>query len=203
MATGEDLLGFFNWRLNVHDQHAGDADISDDFGQRAAEVRESVEFLLSNGLNEGAEMALGTMAEEDMGDFCIMVDLAQGVAIPGVEPLDDDTAEHLGEFLETEPWHSLLVDNDVTVAIAMLEDVAVRADEGPWYRVCPNMARVMAAVLDEVNVEQMNRLVGEVNALRDRTGVQLPDDVLALVESLVHSNANRLGVRPPSLAPAP
>ena len=201
MATGEDLLRFSNWRLNVHDRHGADADtaISDAFAQRADEVRESVEFVLSNGLNEGAETALGTLAEEDMGDFCIMVDLAQGITIPGVEPLGKDTAEHLCEFLETEPWHSLLVDNDVTVTIAMLEDVAVRADEGPWYRICPNMVRVMAAVLDEVNEEQMRRLVGEIEALHVRTGVRLPADVLALVENLVHSNAARLGVRPPSL----
>ena len=200
MATEEDLLRFSNWRLNVHDRPgAADTAISDAFAQRAAEVRESVEFVLNNGLNEGAEMSLGTLAEEDMSDFCIMVDLAQGLAIPGVEPLGKDTAEHLREFLETEPWHSLLVDNDVTVAIAMLEDVAVRADEGPWYRVCPNMVRVMAAVLDEVNAEQMQRLVGEIEALHEHTGVRLPDDVLALVANLVHSNANRLGVRPPSL----
>ena len=130
MATGEEILRFFNWRLNVHDSHqvAGDAEVSDAFAQRAGEVRESVEFVLDNGLNEGAEEALGSLAEQDMGDFCIMVDLAQGVAIPEVEPLRKDTAEHLVEFLETEPWHSLLVDNDVTVAIAMLEDVAVRVD---------------------------------------------------------------------------
>ncbi len=200
MATEEDLLRFSNWRLNVPDRHgAADAAISEAFAQRAAEVRESVEFVLNNGLNEGAEMSLGTLAEEDMSDFCIMVDLAQGLAIPGVEPLGKGTAEHLREFLETEPWHSLLVDNDVTVAIAMLEDVAVRADEGPWYRVCPNMVRVMAAVLDEVNAEQMQRLVGEIEALLEHTGVRLPDDALALVANLVHSNANRLGVRPPSL----
>ena len=201
MATGEDLLRFFNWRQNVHDHQVADTDtaLSDAFAQRALEVRESVEFVLNNGLNEGAETALGTLAEEDMADFCIMVDLAQSVTIPGVEPLGKDTAEHLREFLETEPWHSLLVDNDVTVAIAMLEDVAVRSDEGPWYRVCPNMVRVLAAVLDEANAEQMQRLMGEIEALRARTGVQLPDDVLALVQNLVHSNATRLGIRPPSL----
>ncbi len=201
MPTGKDLPGFFNRRLNIHDHHGADADaaLSNAFAQRTEEVRESIEFVLTNGLNEGAETALGTLAEEDMGDFCIMVDLAQGVTIPGVEPLGKDTAEHLREFLETEPWHLLLVDNDVTVAIAMLEDVAVRADEGPWYRLCPNMVRVMAAVLDEVNAEQMQRLVGEIEALQDRTGVRLPDDVLALVANLVHSNATRLGVRPPSL----
>ena len=201
MAKGEDLLRFFNWRLSVHDHSAADADaaLSDAFSRRAVEVRESVEFVLNNGLNEGAETALGTVAEEDMGDFCIMVDLAQNVAIPGVEPLGKNAAEHLREFLETEPWHSLLVDNDVTVAIAMLEDVSVRSDEGPWYRVCPNMVRVMAAVLDEVNAEQMQRLMGEIGALQDRTGVRLPDDVLGLVENLVHTNANRLGIRPPSL----
>ena len=201
MANEEDFLQFANWRLNVRDHHGADADtaLSEAFAQRAAEVRESVEFVLNNGLSEGAETALGTLAEEDMGDFCIMVDLAQGVSIPGVERLSKDTAEHLREFLETEPWYSLLVDNDVTVAIAMLEDVAVRAGEGPWYRVCPNMVRVMAAVLDEANTEQMQRLVGEIEALQDRTGVRLPDDVLALVENLVHSNAVRLGVRPPSL----
>ncbi len=201
MATGEEMLRFFNWRLNVRDSHqvAEDAALSDAFSQRAVEVRESIEFLLDNGLNEGAEAALGSLAEQDMGDFCIMVDLAQRVAIPEVEPLRKVTAEHLEEFLETEPWHSLLVDNDVTVAIAMLEDVAVRVDEGPWYRVCPNMARVVADVLDKVNAEQMQRFVGEIEALKSRTGVRLPDDVLDLVTNLVTSNAERLGMRPPSI----
>ena len=201
MATGEEMLRFFDWRLKVRDSHqaAEDAALSDAFSQRAVEVRESIEFLLDNGLNEGAEAALGTLAEQDMGDFCIMVDLAQRVAIPEVEPLRKVTADHLEEFLETEPWHSLLVDNDVTVAIAMLEDVAVRVDEGPWYRVCPNMARVVAGVLDKVNAEQMQRFVGEIEALKSRTGVRLPDDVLDLVTNLVRSNAERLGMRPPSI----
>ncbi len=201
MATGEDILRFFNWRLDVHDRHqaADDEELSEAFAQRAAEVRESIEFVLDSGLNEGAEAALGALAEEDMGDFCIMVDLAQGVGIPEVEPLRKVTAEHLGEFLETEPWHSLLVDNDVTVAIAMLEDVAVRTDEGPWYRVCPNMARVVAGVLDRVNAEQMQRFVGEIEAVKTRTGVRLPDDVLDLVVNLVASNSERLGMRPPSI----
>ena len=60
------------------------------------------------------------------------------------------------------------------------------------------MARVVAAVLDKVNAEQMQRFVGEIEAVKSRTGVTLPDDVLDLVMNLVTSNAERLGIRPPS-----
>lgn len=201
MATGEELLRFFKWRLDASDRQGAedDADQLESFAARAREVRDGVNFVLQNGLNEGAEEALSAMAEQDMGDFCVMVDLAQGIPLPGVDALDEDTSEHLREFLDHEPWHSLMVDNDVTVAIAMLEDVAARAVEGPWYRVSPNMARVVAAVLDQANSEQLQRLVGEVNALSERTGVHLPSDAALIVENLVHSNAERLGVRPPDV----
>ena len=162
-------------------------------------MRERIVFLLENGLNEGAEASLAAMAEEDMGEFCIMVDLAQGVSIPGIVPMQKETAEHLQEFLDHEPWHSLQVDNDVTVTIAMLEDVSVRADEGPWYEICPNMARVAAATLDQVNKEQMQRFAGEISAIRERTGVGPTQDVMALLQNLIHANATRLGMKPPEM----
>ena len=81
--------------------------LADQFAARAAEVRSQVEFLLGGGLTEGAEAALGALAEEDMVDFCIMVDLAGGVTIGGLEPLDPQTQLHLSEFLDQEPWRSL------------------------------------------------------------------------------------------------
>lgn len=199
MATGEELLEFFKWRLDALDQHqrSDDRRLLESFAARAQEIAEGVSFLLQGGLSAGAEESLGAMAEQDMDDFCIMVDLAQGVALPGVPPLDKDTGEHLREFLDHEPWHSLLVDNDITVAIAMLEDIASRADEGPWYRVCPNMARVVAAVLDQANAEQMQRFAGEIAALGKRNELELPRDVATIVDNLIHSNAERLGIKPP------
>ena len=202
MASGEELLRFLNWRLDLLDRHQREVDaaLSEEFSQRAGEVREQLVFLLENGLTEGAEASLAAVAEQDMGDFCIMVDLAQGVAIPQVDPLDRGIVEPLQEFLNHEPWHSLQVDNDVTVAIAMLEDVAARADEGPWYRVCPNMVRVVARVLDQVNKEQMQRFAGEIEAIHKRSGLQHPADVKALVQNLLQSNSIRLGIRPPELS---
>ncbi len=202
MASGEELLRFSNWRLDLLDRHQREVDaaLSEEFSQRAGEVREQLVFLLDNGLTEGAEASLAAVAEQDMGDFCIMVDLAQRVAIPQVDPLDRGIVEPLQEFLNHEPWHSLQVDNDVTVAIAMLEDVAARADEGPWYRVCPNMVRVVARVLDQVNKEQMQRFAGEIEAIHKRSGLQHPADVKALVQNLLQSNSIRLGIRPPELS---
>ena len=201
MATGEELLAFFKWRLDAIDQHQqrDDQQLLESFASRAQEIADSVRFVLQSGLSGGAEESLGAMAEQDMGDFCIMVDLAQGVPLPGVSALDKDTSEHLREFLDHEPWHSLLVDNDITVGIAMLEDVASRADEGPWYQVCPNMARVVAAVLDQANAEQLQRFAGEIEALGKRNEVALPRDAAAIIENLVHSNAERLGIKPPGI----
>lgn len=199
MATGEELLQFFKWRLDAIDQHqqSDDRQLLESFASRAQEIADSVRFVLQGGLSDGAEESLGAMAEQDMGDFCIMVDLAQGVPLPGVAPLAKDTGEALREFLDHEPWHSLLVDNDITVSIAMLEDIASRADEGPWYQVCPNMARVVASVLDQANAEQLQRFVGEIEALGKRNELELPRDAAAIVDNLIHSNAERLGIKPP------
>ena len=93
----------------------------------------------------------------------------------------------------------MLVDNDITVAVAMLEDIAVRTNEGPWYRISPNMARVIAGVLDQANAEQLQRFVGELHALKQRTEVELPGEVSTIVDNLIHSNAERLGIRPPAI----
>ena len=116
--------GLRAWRdfyRRLHVESEADREQATAFAERAAEVRIEVEILLRNGLNDGAKDALGTLAEQDMVDFCIMVDLSEGVAMPEVEPLDDETRLHLNEFLSDEPWHSLAVDTDMTVALAMLE----------------------------------------------------------------------------------
>jgi len=199
MATGEELLRFFSWRMDNRDrqQVAEDSEQFEAFADRARDLRDEVNFVLASGLNEGAEASLSAMAEQDMGDFCTLVDLSERIPLPGVEPLEKDTAEHLREFLDHEPWRSLRVDNDITVAVAMLEDVAVRADEGPWYRICPNMARVVADVLSQANAEQVQRFVGEIEAACLHKGLRIPQDVASLVGGLVHGAARELGMKPP------
>src|SRR5262244_2079597 len=88
-----------------------DRALAEEFASRASDLRSQVSFLLSGGLTEGAIEALGALAEEDMVDFCILVDLAAGIPIGGIEPLDAETRLHLTEFLDEEPWRSLAVDN--------------------------------------------------------------------------------------------
>lgn len=199
MAKGEELLRFFSWRMDNRDrqQVAEDSEQFEAFADRARDLRDEVNFVLASGLNEGAEASLSAMAEQDMGDFCTLVDLSERIPLPGVEPLEKDTAEHLREFLDHEPWRSLRVDNDITVAVAMLEDVAVRADEGPWYRICPNMARVVADVLSQANAEQVQRFVGEIEAACLHKGLRIPQDVASLVGGLLHTAARELGMKPP------
>ena len=116
-----DLVRFWTWRDNIH-QRLASTQREDEahhaaFVARAYELRDEIEFLARNGLNEGAEESLGTLAEQDMADFCIMVDLSADVEIEGVAKLTHETRQHLQEFLDSEPWHSLTVDTDLTVAL--------------------------------------------------------------------------------------
>ena len=121
---------FWTWReFNRKMQAAKEEDEAqaEEFSTRAAEVREQLDFLLSAGLSEGAEEALNAMAEGDMTDFCIMVDLAEPIDIPDVEPLSEDVRKQLHNFLDGEPWHSLVVDNDITVTLASLDAIGANA----------------------------------------------------------------------------
>jgi len=188
---------FWTWReLNrrLHAAQQEDDDQAQAFADRAQEVREEIVFLLGAGLSEGAEQSLNSLAEEDMTDFCIMVDLAEPVAIPGVEPLDEDTRKHLHNFLDQEPWHSLAVDNDITVALASLDDVGAAASNRPWYEQSPHLVELIARVLDQANKEQLLRFVGEYNALAERDQLHLPNELATVLESLVHTATQRLGI---------
>ena len=135
-----------------------------------------------------------------MADFCIMVDLAADVAIDDVAPLEPETRLHLAEFLDNEPWHSLMVDTDLTVALAMIEDLAAGGDTRPWYEVSPDLVRVTARVLDQANAEQIRRFAGELNALHEASGTSVPADAAEIIGYIVENAANRLGLRPPELS---
>jgi len=205
--TGEssrNLVRFWTWRDSLHQRltetHAEDVSHHDAFVARAQELRDEIEFLARNGLNEGAEEALGTLAEQDMADFCIMVDLAADVSIDGVVALDAETRLHLAEFLDNEPWHSLAVDTDMTVALAMIEDVAAGTEDRPWYEASPNLMRVTARVLDQANAEQVQRFAAELNALHEASGTSVPADAAEIIGYIVEQAATRVGLRPPELS---
>jgi hypothetical protein len=193
------LISFWTWRDLTHQRANADAEHAAAFAERAQELRDELEFLLAGGLSEGAEEALGALAEQDMSDFCIMVDLAEERVPPGVVPLTAGSREPLRQFLDHEPWHSLQVDTDLTVALAMYEDFAIREDNVPWYEVSPNLVRITARVLDQANAEQIRRFAGELEALHARTRLDLPEDVASLVRNLVETAAHRVGIAPPSV----
>ena len=172
-----------------------DRALAEQFATRAGEVRSEVDFLLSGGLTEGASEALAALAEEDMVDFCIIVDLAGGVAIDGVVPLDPDTRMHLNEFLDEEPWRSLSVDNDITIALAMVEETVARSDHEPWYRTSPQLPVTLANLMDRVDREQYMRFSGELD-LRLQRHPDHAADLVAIVREIVRSGARRVGVQP-------
>lgn len=203
IPSANHLIRFWTWRDLTHQQVAHDEDDAAAFTERAGELRDEVEFLLSRGLSEGAEEALGALAEQDMSDFCIMVDLSQEMDLPGITPLANATRKHLEQFLDHEPWHSLMVDTDLTVALAMYENLAMREDNLPWYDVSPNLVRITARVLDQANVEHLRRFAGELQALHDHSAFELPQAVAELARYLVDSAAQRLGIEPPSIGARP
>ena len=197
-----DDLELLRWRESRALAVDEDAALAEEFTTRAVDVREQVAFLLGSGLTEGASEALTALAEEDMVDFCIMVDLAAGVPIDGVEPLDETTRLHLEEFLDQEPWHSLAIDNDITVAIGTIEDLLVRADATtPWYRISPQLPVTLANLMDRVNREQYLRFAGELDA-RLANHVDATN-VLRVLQEIVVAGARRVGARPPARIGAP
>jgi hypothetical protein len=187
-------LDILKWRgskaLAVEDRA-----LADEFAARAEEIRSQVDFLLGGGLTDGASEALGSLAEEDMVDFCIMVDLAGGVEIGGVAPLDAQTRLHLAEFLDEEPWRSLSVDNDITIALAMIEEILVGSDQEPWYRTSPQLPVTVANLMDRVDREQYLRFAGEFEARLQRHPNQAAYAV-AVVREITRSGARRVGAHP-------
>lgn len=202
--TSGRFVRFWAWRDDLHRRLAAtreeDAAHRAAFVARAQELADEVAFVLGNGLTEGAVEALSALAEQDMVDFCIMVDLAAAVSIAGVTPLAPEVRRHLEEFLDNEPWHSLMVDNDLTVALAMVEAVAAAGAEVPWYETSPNLIRVTARVLDGANAEQVQRFVGELNALGEASGAPIPNDAAEILRYIVRGAAQRLGIEPPRLS---
>ncbi len=190
-----DNIKLLKWRESQN--LVEDEAIAAHFAERAAEVRREIEFLLTAGLTEGAEEALAAFAEGDMVDFSIMVDLASHVAIDGVEPLPGETRLHLEEFLDEEPWHSLAIDLDITVVLAMIEDVL--AHEGRWYETSPKLTLTLATLMDRVDREQFQRTEAEIQALINRHEVS-DATTIEIINSLVHVGAQRLGVRPHELS---
>jgi hypothetical protein len=172
-----------------------DRALADEFSTRAADLRSQVSFLLGGGLTEGAIEALGALAEEDMVDFCILVDLAAGVPIDGTAPLDAETRLHLTEFLDEEPWRSLAVDNDITIALATIEDMLLRAEEAPWYRVAPQLPVRLANLMDRVNREQYLRFAGELEARLKRHREHISDGIV-IVREIVRAGARKVGAHP-------
>lgn len=191
-----DNLELLRWResraLAREDQTLAEA-----FSSRAAEVHSQVTFLLGQGFSEGANEALTALAEGDMVDFCVMVDLASAVPIPGVERLDEDTRLHLEEFLDQEPWFSLAVDNDITITLATIEDLLVRMAAGePWYRLSPQLPVTLATLMDRVDREQFMRFAGELTARQQR--FQNAAEQLRFLNEIIIAGAHRVGVRPPA-----
>lgn len=172
-----------------------DQALSESFSERAAELRSQVSFLLSGGLTEGAIEALSALAEEDMVDFCIMVDLAGAIDIADVDPLEAETQLHLSEFLDQEPWRSLAVDNDMTVALAMVEDILLQSTSVPWYRVSPQLPVTLANLMDRVNREQYLRFAAELEARLHRHPGPAASGVGVVLE-ILRVGAHRVGAHP-------
>jgi len=190
-----DNLELLRWResraLALEDQALAEA-----FSLRAAEVHAQVTFLLSQGFSEGANESLAALAEGDMVDFCVMVDLVGAVKIPDVAPLDESTRRHLEEFLDQEPWHSLAVDNDITVTLATIEDLLERMTNGePWYHVSPLLPATLASLMDRVDREQFIRFAGELT--NRQLQVRNAAEQLGFLNEIITAGAHRVGVRPP------
>lgn len=189
-----DDLEILKWRESKAVAVADHA-LAEDFSARASEVRSQVRFLLSGGLTDGAVEALGALAEEDMVDFCIMVDLAGAVEIGGVAPLDPETRLHLTEFLDREPWRALSVDNDITIALAMIEDVLSQPHRAPWHRISPQLPATLANLMERVDREQYVRFASELEARLQRYPSHAADGV-AMVREIVRVGARRVGAHP-------
>ena len=189
-----DNLTILKWR-EAKVLTSDDAALAEAFSRRASEVHGQVSFLLSGGLTEGAVAALSALAEEDMVDFCIMVDLANGMDLTGGEARNAQTQLHLSEFLDQEPWRSLSVDNDITVTLAMIEDVLAHAQEAPWYRTSPQLPVTLANLMDRVNREQYARFENELETRLQRYPAAAVDSI-AVIREIVRTGARRVGAQP-------
>lgn len=190
------LLGWRDYLFTHPDRVRGDSDY---YLSRAQELRETIAVVLAGGLSEGAEQALTDLAEEDSVDFCIMMDLASGVQIPGVERLKSEDESHLHQFLHEEPWRSLEVDIEIAVCMAMLRTYGENEEDTIWYESDPHLLKSMSQAFQGVNREQLGRFVAEINALGARRHVEFDAELKALAMVGAESAARRLGVKMPVL----
>ena len=104
---------------------------------------------------------------------------------------------HLEEFLDQEPWHSLAVDNDITVTLATIEDLLERMTNGePWYHVSPQLPATLANLMDRVDREQFMRFAGELT--NRQLQVRNAAEQLGFLNEIITAGAHRVGVRPPA-----
>lgn len=190
------LLGWRDYLFTHPDRVRGDSDY---YLSRAKELRETIVAVLAGGLSEGAERALTDLAEEDSVDFCIMMDLANNVQIPGVDRLESEDELHLRQFLHDEPWRSLEVDIEIAVCLAMLRAYGESDEETIWYESDPHLLKSMSQAFQGVNREQLGRFVAEINALGAQRHVEFDAELKALAVVSAESAAHRLGVKMPVL----
>lgn len=191
---------FWRWRdINRQLSRQEDGAVAEEFAERVSELRDELDDLLKAGLSLGAEDALATLAEEDMTNFCIIVDLAEAVAIPGVEPLSEEQQRELLVFLDREPWHSLAIDNDIVVALALLDKVGATHTNRSVYEAAPGLLDLLGSVLSRVNREQLLRFTGEYEVLAERDHLQFPAELVEVLNVLVKAATQRLGVPPITL----
>ncbi len=189
------IIPLLGWRDFVHlrqDHVRGDAD---SYCTRAAELRELVTRTLSGGLNEASEEILADIAGDDIVDFCILVDFANDVDIPDVDPLDEDTREWLSRWVENDPWRSLAIDTDISVCVAMLRAYGKNEQETIWHMSDPHLLRSISRVFDAVDREQYLHFVGEINALHEAAAVSFDSELIALTTASAERAAERLGIQ--------
>ncbi len=193
---------FWRWRdLNRQMVQAQkeDAALAAQFDERAAQLAEQVQFLAGAGLTDGARAALASLAEQDMADFCILVDLADPGFAQRWPELSPQAREALAAFVAEEPWRSLIVDHDITIALALLDEVCGLHTDRPWYDYAPGLAAITGRALNKAHTDQLARFVGEFNVLAQRDDLQIPADFAGVLQAQVGAAASRLGQPSPTI----
>lgn len=171
-------------------------EIQREFSRQAQNVRERIEFLVR--FNPGGyEEALSALAEQDMTNFCLMVDLAAGVRLKEVEPLTKEHQQRLARFLAKEPWASLAVDNEISIALALLDSIGAPDSDTALARLPKGILDVLESVLENVNHEQYQRFLYELERLSVRNSLRLPREAARAFSAQLEHAAARLGVKPP------
>lgn len=193
---------FWRWRdLNrqIAQAQKEDAALAEQFDERAVELAEQVQFLAGAGLTDGARTALASMAEEDMADFCILVDLADARLADRWPQLSAPARASLAAFLAEEPWCSLVADHDITIALALLDEVCALHSDRPWYDYAPALAAITGRALARAHTDQLARFVGEYNVLARRDDLHIPGDFAGILEAQIGEAARRLGQPSPTI----